>query len=159
MEEYIKGSGYEGKLFVNPSVLTSALRDYFIDIGRLKELHDVSHANSIKIVAYTSYWLLKRKPIQIIGVDKELIYANERYVFSYIMDFLNQNIENTDDLYSSKKRGIVAFREMLFYFLKYRFNAPSSLEFVIVSFFSGQIYQSSEDISDKLSSKYNARIN
>lgn len=157
MEAYITGSGYGEKLLVNPSVLAAALRDYFIDINRLKELHDVSHVNSIKIVAYVSYWLLKRKPIQILDVDRELIYANERFVFSYIMDFLNKNIEPSDDLYSSTKKGIHAFRETLFYFLKYRCNDPSSLEFVITSFFAGQIYQNEDDISDKLSSKYSNR--
>ena len=157
MEAYIKGSGYEKDLYVNPSVLAAAIRDYFVDISRLKDLHNVSHANSIKIVAYTSFWLLKYKPIQIIGVERELIYANERYIFSYIMDFLNQNIELSDNLYSSQKQGLNSFRETLFYFLKYRFHEPSSLEFVIISFFSGQIYQSNEDISDQLSSKYNTK--
>lgn len=157
MENYIRGSKYEEKLRVNPSVLAEALRDYFVDIGRLKKLHNIPHVNSIKIVAYTSYWLLKRKPIQILEVDRELIYANERYVFSYIMDFLNNNVNPSDDLYFSEKEGLNAFRETLFYFLKYRFHEPSGLEMIITAFFAGQIYQSDEDISDVLSSKYSVR--
>ena len=157
MEEYIKGSKYEGKLRVNPSVLAEALRDYFVDISRLKKLHNIPHVNSIKIVAYTSFWLLKRKPIQILDVDRELVYANERYVFSYIMDFLNHNAEASDDLYFSVKEGLNAFRETLFYFLKYRFNEPSGLEMMITAFFAGQVYQSDEDISSKLSSKYSLK--
>ena len=157
MENYIKGSKYEGKLRVNPSVLAEALRDYFVDIGRLKKLHNIPHVNSIKIVAYTSYWLLKRKPIQILDVDRELIYANERYVFSYIMDFLNNNVKPSDDLYFSEKEGLKAFRETLFYFLKYRFHEPSGLEMIITAFFAGQIYPSDKDISDLLSSKYSVK--
>lgn len=157
MNAYITGSGYKDMLYVNPSILASALVDYFADIKRLKSIHNVEHVNSIKIVAYTSYWLLKRKPIQMKDVTEELIYSNERFVFSYIMDFLNKESQNDreDNIYSCTKKGVDTFREMLFYFLKYRFSKPSSLEMVIVSFFAGQIYQESEaDLSSTLSSKY-----
>ena len=115
----------------------------------------------IKIVAYTAYWLLHRRPIQILDVDERATYANERYVFSYIMDFLNKQAEegreqaDEDNIYACRKKGMSAFREMLFYFLKYRCKDPFSLEMLIIAFFGGQVYQENrEDISDRLSSKY-----
>ena len=161
MEYYIRESGYETKLHVNPSLLAVALIDYFVDIERLKSFHDVDHANSIKIVSYTAYWLLQRKPIQTRDIDVELTDSNERYVFSYIMDFLNKEIKKgkeqspEDNIFICKKKGVDAFREMLFYFLKYRCKDPFGIEMIIVAFFSGQIYQEDrEDLSVRLSSKY-----
>ena len=156
MNEYIKQSGYEEKLVVNPLVLGYALVDYFEDIQRLKALHPIEHINSIKIYAYTSYWIINRKPIQILKPEKDLIYANERYVYGYIMDFLNKEYQVTDldNIYISKRSGINTFRETLFYYLKYRLKDAFSLELMITSFFSGQIYQSADDMSDSLSSKY-----
>ncbi len=157
MNDYIAGSGYGDKLYVNPSLLASAVVDYFADIKRLKALHNVEHVNSIKVVSYTSYWLLKRKPIQLRDVDEKLIYANERFVFSYIMDFLNKDEQKQEDdnIYLCRKKGMDTFKEMLFYFLKYRCSEPLSIEMAITSFFAGQIYQEDrEDLSGKLSSKY-----
>ena len=43
MNAYITGSGYSDMLYVNPSILASALVDYFADIKRLKAIHDVEH--------------------------------------------------------------------------------------------------------------------
>lgn len=52
-----------------------------------------------------------------------------------------------------KNAGLVAFRELLFYFFKFRkFNAQD-IELMLTAFLAGQIYQeTSEDISGKLPS-------
>lgn len=148
MWNYIKESGYEEKVFVNDMVLGYALVDYFEDIRRLKEFHHVPHINSIKLVAYMAYWLLRRKPMQIVGNEKELLYVNERFVLAYVLEFLN---DGQTHILERENRGLKSFRESLFYFFKYRqFNAQA-LEMIILSFFAGQVYQSKDvDISDKL---------
>ena len=161
MLEYIEQSGYHGKLEVNTSVLADTMIDFFEDIQRLKVFHQIEDVNSIKIVAYMSYWILRHRPIQILDQQREYIYANERYVYSYIMDFLNKPINNSDgmsennNIYANQRRGMVTFRESLLYYLKYRCKDAAGLEMILMSFFAGQIYQEEEeDLSNILSNKY-----
>lgn len=148
MLDYIEKSGYDGKVFVNDMVLGYALLDYFEDIQRLKDFHHVPHINSIKLVAYMAYWLLRRKPLQAREAKKEFLYVNERFVLAYILEFLN---DGQTHILERQNGGLKSFTESLFYFLKYRqFNAQA-LEMIILSFLAGQVYQSKDvDISGRL---------
>ena len=147
--DFIKEADFEQKVIVNELSLGYMLVDYFEDIRRLKEFHSIEHVNSIKIVAYTSYWFLRRKPIQILKQEKELIYVNERFVLAYIMDFMSGN--DKVPILLRKNSGLESFSESLFYFLKYRFNDAHSLEMILTAFFAGQIYQEKEmDLSNEL---------
>ena len=149
MNAYIKVAGFENKVVVNELVLGYALVDYFEDVRRLKVFHNVAHINSIKIIAYTAYWLLRRKPIQVIGHEKELIDVNERFVLAYILDSLSS--DEKGNILMRDNVGINSFKETLLYFLKYRYTSATSLELMIMAFFSGQIYQEqNEDLSSVL---------
>jgi len=144
---FIQEADLNGKVSVNELALGYMLVDYFEDIRRLKTFHGIDHVNSIKIVAYTSYWFLRRKPIQIIEQKKELIYVNERFVLAYILEFLSGGYEPPVIL--RENRGLKSFSESLFYFLKYRVNGANSLEMILTAFFAGQIFQEKDkDISD-----------
>ena len=148
MLDYIEKSGYEGKVFINDMVLGYALVDYFEDIRRLKDFHHVPHINSIKLVAYMAYWLLRRRPLQVSGNEKELLYVNERFVLAYVLEFLD---DGQTHILERENDGLKSFTESLFYFFKFRqFNAQA-LEMIILAFFAGQVYQSKDvDISGKL---------
>lgn len=149
MNVFIEKAGFDGKVIVNELALGYMLLDYFEDIRRLKEFHRIDHINGVKIVAYTSYWFLRRKPIQIIEQEKELIYINERFVLAYILEFLSGNYE--PPLILRDNKGLKSFSESLFYFLKYRVNGANSLEMILTSFFAGQIFQERDkDLSDIL---------
>ena len=149
MKSFVEHAGLSQQVSINELILAYALVDYFEDIMRLKEFHDVEHVNSIKIVSYTSYWLLRAKPMQINSVDKKLLYINERFVLSYIMTALED--ETKGRVLQRKSPGLKAFSESLFYFLKYRATSAQSLELALISFLAGRIYQeTNEDISDKM---------
>ena len=153
MNKFIDVSGLTDKVSVNEMALGYLLIDYFEDVKRLKEFHHVQHINSIKIVSYMSFWLLRRKPLQLKSQEKSLIYINERFVLSYILDFLSN--DDKGHILLRKNIGLNSFCETLLYFLKYRVTDPGSIEMFIMSFFAGQIYQeTSEDISTILSKKY-----
>ena len=108
--------------------------------------------NSIKIISYTSYWLLKRKPIQVIGEDKELIYVNERFVLAYVLDYFSGDKGN---MLLRENVGLKAFNESLFYYFKFRKITPHSIEMILMAFFAGRIYQESNyDLSSDLTNKY-----
>lgn len=151
MNQFIKESKCENVAYVNEMILGYSLLDYFEDVERLKAFHKVEHINSIRIVSYTAFWLLKRKPIQISPNvnDKNLVYINERFVLSYILSFLSQEGKDID---KQTKKGVESFEQSLLYFLKYRLSNVNSLEMIIMSFFGGQIYQEDEiDLSSKIS--------
>lgn len=149
MYSYIEKSGYSNAVKINDIILGFMLVDYFTDIERLKEFHGVNHINSIKLISYTVYWLLRRKPIQIIKSDKTLQYVNERFSLALILEFLSS--KDKQHIAIRTNAGLKAFRELLFYFFKFRqFNAQD-IELMITAFFAGQIYQeTTKDISCNL---------
>lgn len=154
MQNYINASGFSDKVTIDEIILGCMLVDYFADIERLKEFHKVDHINSIKLTAYTVYWFLRRKPIQILSNDKnlqDLQYINERFALAFVLGFLSCN--DKQHLAVRTNTGIKAFRELLFYFFKFRQYNAQNIELMIVAFFAGQIYQeTSEDISGGLPS-------
>ena len=83
LSAFIKRHKYEDKVNIAESVLNQAVVDYFADIHRLKNFHHIEAINYLKIHAYTAYWILRRKPLQIIADDPkdvELAFVNERFV-------------------------------------------------------------------------------
>ena len=149
MYSYIENSGYSNAVKINDIILGFMLVDYFTDIERLKEFHGVNHINSIKLISYTVYWLLRRKPIQIIKSDKKLQYVNERFALALILEFLSS--KDKQHIAIRTNAGLKAFRELLFYFFKFRqFNAQD-IELMITAFFFFLIYQeTTKDISCNL---------
>ena len=134
---------------INKFSLSCMLIDYFIDVSRLKDFHKIQHINSIKIVAYTSYWFLRRKPIQINSDEDRLLYANEKFITLYILDFLMS--EKNGNILTRKEKGLQIFNKQLLYYLKYRPIDPQGIEMMLLSFFAGQIYQSLDvDLSECL---------
>ena len=152
MNAYIQNSNYKDKVFVNELILGYALVDYFEDIRRLKIFHNVKHINNVKIIAYISYWLLRRKPIQVLEQKKELIYVNEKFVLAYILDSLSR--EEKGNILLRNNKGLESFRESLLYFLKYRYTSATSLEMMIMAFYSGEIYQETEIDLSPIFAKY-----
>lgn len=149
MRQLIKQMNCEDKVSINELLLGYTLVDYFEDVRRLKQFHRVEHINSIKVVAYTSYWLLRRKPIQVQALDKNLIYINEKYVLAYILNALSS--DKKESILERQNSGLDAFVKSMFYFLKYRAYSAQSIELFIMSFYAGQIYQeTSTDLSDLL---------
>lgn len=137
------------QVVLNKNSLGFLLVDYFMDIGRLKEFHHIDHVNSIKIVSYISYWFLRRKPIQVLSDADSHLYINEKFITLYILDFLMN--DHRGNILDREEKGLVAFREQLFYYLKYRHFDAQSIEMILMSFFAGQIYENlQEDLSSKL---------
>ena len=89
-----------------------------------------------------AYWLLRRKPLQIVALEKELLYVNERFVLAYVLEFLN---DGQSHILERKNGGLNAFVESLFYYFKYRHISAQAIEMIILAFFAGQVYQSKEN--------------
>lgn len=71
MIKFIQRMEAESLLMINERVLMHAVLEYYEDIEKVKNAHELEHTNSPKVLAYTSYWLLRRQPIQIITQNDE----------------------------------------------------------------------------------------
>lgn len=139
---------------VNKSILASVIIDYFYDIKRIKGFHTkISKTNSEKVIAYTAYWILHRRPIQVknsILNDFKTSTLNERFVLQYILDYLSER-ERKSHILLRENLGLKNFNQFLLYYLIYRPCDAQSLEMIITAFLAGQIYeQVDSDISSEL---------
>lgn len=148
---YIERSSFKSNVTISYGLLNQAVIDYFADIDRLKNFHHIEKINYIKVHAYSAYWLLRRKPIQIIKDDDEnteLAFINENFVASYLLQFLRGD-----------NRGVVIKRENrmeydefvsnLKYVLRYRMVTPQVLETILESYNAGRIFERSIGLDEE----------
>lgn len=142
LEGFIERNKYADRVIVCPSIVNQLIIDYFTDLYRLKEFHHIDLANYVKITAYMAYWLVRRKPLQVINDDAddiELAFCNENFVLSFIMRFLQKDVTNVND-----EGGIYReFVSTLSYTLRYRTLTAQMLELMLEGFMGGKIYQKS----------------
>jgi hypothetical protein len=101
--------------------------DCFADIKRLKDFHNIEYTSKEKILAYTAYWLNKRRPIQIIGEcpNDKYTYVNEAFISSFLITGISELIKS---VYLSEN-----LREHLYYHLIFRQIDAQNLEMLITS--------------------------
>jgi len=138
------------KLYINERVLMHSILEYFEDILKVKSAHDLGHTNSSKIIAYTAYWILRRHPIQINlssedGENDDLVFANEKFVLSFIMEFLIHGSE-TAPLIDIDSEIYTAFVNSFYYFLKFRRLDPQSIEMILLSFRLGCVFPDCKNV-------------
>lgn len=107
IEEFAKSLGIREKIQISESLLSHAVLDYFTDISRLKHFHQAKHINSLKVISYETYWLLRRKPIQILVEDETsdaMAFLNEKFVFSRIAKYLMGDGKTGDFKSGDEKR-------------------------------------------------------
>lgn len=148
LHTFIKRYKYEGKVDIAASVLNQAVIDYFADVHRLKKFHHIEKINFLKIHAYTAYWILRRKPLQIIKDDPkdvELAFVNERFVASYLFQYLRGECEDTI-IIESERLTYFEFVKNLEYFLRYRVVTPQMLETMLEAYQAGVSFQKSTEV-------------
>jgi len=147
LESFIKRHKFEGKIHIADSILNQVVIDYFADIHRLKNFHHIEAINYIKIHAYTAYWILRRKPLQILKDNVEeidLAFANEKFVASYLIQYLRGEDEKVIIL-ESERMAYLEFVKNLEYFLRYRTVTPQMIETMLEAYMAGKSFQKSID--------------
>ena len=139
MQEFIKSNDLSDKVFIHEMALTHAVMDYFSDIQRLKEYHEIEHANEMKIKAYETYWILKRKPLQLKAQleDDKWLYINEKFLLTRLASFMLGEKINIP-LNGEKKIVLMNFFDTLYYYLKFRKADAQSLELMLLGFMAGK---------------------
>lgn len=140
MQEFLSSNGLTDKVFIQEMALNHAVMDYFSDIQRLKEYHEIEHANEIKIKAYETYWLLKRKPLQLKEQlkDDKWLYVNEKFLLTRLVSFMLGEKINIP-LNGEKKTVLMNFFDTLYYYLKFRKADAQSLELMLLGFMAGMV--------------------
>lgn len=125
-------------IILNHELLNVVILDYFTDIERLKSFEGIVRINKNKITAFTSYWWLRRKPLQIatdmVG-NEELAYINEKFITVFLSkDFLyDDNRKNSIDNEICEK-----CLNHIYYHLKYRIYTPQTLELFLMGIGTGK---------------------
>ena len=63
-KKFIGEAGYEEDVECNERIMLSVMLDYYSDIERLKQFHQIEHVRTEKIFAYLIAWIVRRKPLQ-----------------------------------------------------------------------------------------------
>lgn len=150
LSDYIDSQNLMGKVTISRNVLKHVLVDYFVDIDRLKDFSEIPRANDTKIYAYTCFWLLRHKPLQINSLDDapELVFVNEEFVSYLLRGYL---FSDPDDIpiVNSQRDGIDCFVRTMLYYFKYREYSAKTIEMIILSFLAGRGYQYSVDYQNR----------
>lgn len=150
LAEFIARSNYDKSVIIVEASLNQAVVDYFTDILRLKRFHKIENVNFIKIHAYSAYWLLRRRPLQVIDAkteDSELSFVNEDFIATYLVSFLNGQHSDLR-LLENDRAEYYEFISNLKYFLRYRLVSPQMLETILMAYKAGCSFQHSFDCSD-----------
>lgn len=138
-QEFIVSAGYAETVYCNERILMQVLLDYFSDIERLKDFHDIDKIRTEKIFAYTISWIIRRKPLQFTQntFEEKDIFVNERFAtYLLLNECLCCGSENINPEYSENLEEYV---NLLFYYFKYRHCNPQVIELLISSFKMGTL--------------------
>ena len=140
MLDFIKENKLIDVAYVHQMALTHAVMDYFSDVQRLKDYQKIEHINEIKIKAYETFWLLKRKPIQLKEQidDDRLLYVNEKFLLTRLTSFMLDSQINMP-LVGDKSIAFENFFNTLYYYLKFRRCDAQSIELMLLAFKAGQL--------------------
>ncbi len=125
--------------YVNTQLLVKAIIDYFEDIEKLKLFEGMDRANEAKIYAYEAFWLLRRKPVQIVtqNLHAEVgLYINEFIVSAMLISRMYEEAGIKRNGTDNKR---MRFFTLLFYNFKYRQYDQKSLEVMVEAFLLGHI--------------------
>lgn len=143
--EYISLSGERNHAECNDRILYHVLLDYYSDIQRLKDFHEIEHTKTDKNIAYLAYWILRRKPIQIdnlVEKDKD-IFINERFVcYMIVYECLQQKQKKSESLKLDRQSAekYDKYIDLLLYFLKYREYSAQMIELLVETFKIGIVF-------------------
>ena len=140
MLDFLNAMDLSDVAYVNEMALTHAVMDYYSDIQRLKEYQKIERVNEIKIKAYETFWLLKRKPIQLMKQleDDKMLYVNEKFLLTRLTSFMlgeDMNIPLVED----KKKAYTNYLDTLYYYLKFRRCDAQAIELMLLAFQAGRV--------------------
>lgn len=142
---FLETAGYAGSVQCSDRILMHVVVDYFSDIARLKNFHNIEHTNKDKITAYLLHWILRRKPLQFIDFDIESekdIFVNERFALSILINecIFDEFKENEVPVLAEEDmKKFDTYIELVQYYFQYRECNAQVIELLIASFRMGRL--------------------
>lgn len=145
MLSWIEQHNYSEKLAIMSEQTDHIIIDYFVDIDRLKDFSEIEKTNTIKIYSYLAYWMLRRKPLQVITPEdaEDLVFVNEDLVADFLLSYVYGDIRVS--IIASQRDKVALFEDTLRYFLRYRTVTPQVIELMLLAFEAGCGHQYSID--------------
>lgn len=146
INEFLEEAGYSEHVECNERILYHVLLDYYSDIQRLKDFHQIVHTKTDKVMAYLIYWIVRRKPIQFTAFtkDEKDIFVNERFA-CYLMYSECTFGKITKKLSPKEHEAYKDYVESLLYYFKYRQINPQTIQLVIETFKVGRLFPLPDD--------------
>lgn len=147
-KNYIRNNKIDKYVTFSDSILKEIVCNYFADIARLKPFHQIEKVNTTKIAAYTVYWLVKNKLLQLIK-EPSIILLEEKPFLKTINESFAINIL-LSILFNEEIRYLVAvekhqqwntFIQELHYFLVYRVVTPQAIELCLAGLLTEAIIE------------------
>ena len=149
LNEFIVSENLTKKVKISITNLEQVLVAYFDDINRIKSFHNINRVNDIKIHAYEAFWLLRKKPLQVLEDFDYCEAINEKFVSFFIVDYILQ--KKTDVVLSGlKKEHFEEFIKTLYYWFKFRKFDAQSIEIILLSFLAGVAVGSNQSNDDAI---------
>ncbi len=146
MMDYIEAKEMEGRILISDDILCHVVVDYFVDIDRLKEFQGIEKTQPSKIYAYTVFWILRHKPMQITMMENapELAFVNEEFS-SYLIRELLFSEPDAAAILENQREKVDNFVDTMLYYFQYRDFSAKNIELMILAFEAGRGYQYSID--------------
>lgn len=150
MTSWISEHGLQKNIRIDRILLQNAVLDYYSDISRLKDYHNIETTNSVKVIAYEVYWLWRRRPLQVISnpyeessntaINDILVFCNEYFALSEISLFLYNDIDDItfSNAFKDKSSHNSSFIKTLLYHLKFRHCNAQFFELVLWAFIAAK---------------------
>jgi hypothetical protein len=147
-KRFVENRNLQKYVRVNSFLIQEIVCDYFADIQRLKEFHELERTNPIKVAAYTAFWISRRKPLYLVcdAIDEEVVAQHPELVdinewfstFVLIADAFDKRTPLFMGLFETKSFNI--FSQNVRYFLIYRIFTAQALELALVGLMSMCMY-------------------
>lgn len=142
---FLEEAEYDESVRCNERILYHVLLDYYSDIIRLKEFHNITNIKTDKFISYLLFWFLKRKPIQMekFSDEEKDIFVNERFACTLLINecLSDSGIGKIDTrLDNFKREHYEHYVDLLLYYFKYRMVNPQVIELAIESFKVGRLF-------------------
>ena len=141
MHKFIKNKGIKENedIRINGRMLIEGVVDYYIDIQRIKAHHPINNPSEEKDTAYKAYWLLRRKPFQVIKPFPNCEFVNEYFITLYFLSIIAYESRISDEEKRNNPKWL-QFRSLLYHNLKYRHVSQQAFELMLMAFFCGHSF-------------------
>ena len=155
--QFIHDRDVEEYVSVSLASIGNAVIDYFADIARLKDFHNVDRINPNRVAAYCAYWIYKREPLVLCKEPDDELLESKPYLADInewfcttlflVMTYDMKKPLVGDGISVTKWKDIV---NLINYYFVYRVVTQQSLELMLVALDTTSMYAkvSVEDDSD-----------